>query len=123
MQQDLIMPTIELTESELILHLGFWEKLVAVHGSLRIPLAHVRGATEDPGYFTANMGLRAPGTYLPGIIAAGTYYHQGDRQFVYMTRRSHPVVIELAGERWARIVIGVAEARATAARINAAQVE
>lgn len=115
------MPTLELTDRELIVHLCWWEILAAVHGSLRIPLANVRGATEDPGYSAADMGLRAPGTYLPGIIAAGTYYHQGDRQFVYVTRRSHPVVIELAGERWARIVVGVADARGTAARINAAR--
>lgn len=114
------MPRIELTERELVVHLGFWEALAAFHRSIRIPLANIRGATDDDGYSGADMGLRAPGTYLSGVIAAGTYYKQGDKQFVYVRRRTHPVVIELANERWARIVIGVADARAAALRINAA---
>ena len=114
------MPKIELTDSELIVHLGFWEMLAALHKSLRVPLAKVRGATEDPGYSGADMGLRLPGTYLPGVIAAGTFYSNGDKQFVYIKRKTQPVVIELAGAGFARIVLGVADARAASARINAA---
>jgi hypothetical protein len=115
------MPRIELTDRELVLHLGFWEALASFHRSIRIPLANVRGATDDDGYSGSDLGLRAPGTYLPGVIAAGTYYNKGDKQFVYMTRRTHPVVIELANERWARVVVGVADARDAAVRINAAR--
>lgn len=114
------MPTLELTDRELIVHLGFWEKLAALHASIRVPLANVRGATDDEGYGGADMGLRAPGTYLPGVIAAGTYHKKGDRQFVYISGKAHPVVIELANERFARIVVGVPDARATADKINAA---
>lgn len=114
------MPRLELTDRDLIVHLSFWEMLAAFHRSVRVPLTKVRGATEDNGYSGADMGLRLPGTYLPGVIAAGTYYNNGDKQFVYVTRKSHPVVIELADERFVRIVLGVADARAATAHINAA---
>lgn len=114
------MPTLELTDRELIVHLGFWEMLAALHRSIRVPLANVRGATDDQGYSGSDMGLRAPGTYLPGVIAAGTYHKAGDRQFVYISGKAQPVVIELDNERFARIVVGVPDARATAGMINAA---
>ncbi len=114
------MPRIELTDRELLIHLSFWEALAAFHKSVRIPLANVRGATDDEGFQGSALGLRAPGTGIPGVISAGTYHRGGEKQFVFVTRGTHPVVIELAGERWDRIVMGVADARATAAHINAA---
>jgi hypothetical protein len=114
------MPRLELTDRELIVHLSFWEKLAAFHRSVRVPLAKVRGATEDAGFSGADMGLRLPGTSLPGVIAAGTYYNNRDKQFIFVTRKTQPVVIELADAGFARIVLGVANARTEAARINAA---
>lgn len=114
------MPRLELTERELVIHLSFWEALAALHKSIRVPLANVRGATDDEGFQGSALGLRAPGTNIPGVISAGTYYRNGDKQFVFVTRGKHPVVIELSGERWARIVLGVGDARDAAARVNAA---
>ena len=56
------------------------------------------------------MGMRLPGTYLPGVIAAGTYYNNGDKQFVAVARKTHLVVIERAEGGFARIVLGFADA-------------
>lgn len=114
------MPRLELTEKELIVHLGLWEAIAACRRSIRVPLAHVRGATDDEGYSWSDMGIRAPGTHLPGVIVAGTFFKKGDKQFVFVGRKTHPVVIELADERWTRMVVGVQDARATAALINSA---
>jgi hypothetical protein len=114
------MPMLELTDTELIVHLNLWEKAASLQRSIRIPIEHVRGATEDEGFRGPALGLRAPGTGFPGLISAGHYRKGGDRQFVFVTRGRHPVVIELANEKWARIVLGVADARLTAATINAA---
>ena len=113
------MPSLELNDDALTIRLALWEKLASFHGNLCIPLRHVRGATDDDGFRGAALGLRAPGTNLPGVISAGTYHTGGDRQFVFMTRGTQPLVIELQGEKWARLVLGVSDARAMAARINA----
>lgn len=72
------------------------------------------------GYRGRELGLRAPGTGLPGILSAGTFYKNGDRQFVFIGPKTHPVVIELANEKWKRIVLGVADARSTAAEVSRA---
>lgn len=114
------MPRLELTDRELVVHLTAWESFWSLRRSFRIPLAHVRGATEDKGFGGRALGLRIPGTYFPGLIAAGTFIKGGDKQFVYTTRKLQTIVIELAGNDWTRLVIGVRDARAEAARINAA---
>ena len=114
------MPVLELTKDELVVHLSTWEAVASVHRSLRIPLANVRGATEDEGFRGRELGLRAPGTGLPGVLHAGTFYKDGDRQFVFIGPNTHPVVIELENEKWSRIVLGVEDARRTAAEVSSA---
>ena len=114
------MPRLELTDRELVVHLTAWESIWSLRGSFRVPLAQVRGATEDSTFGAAALGLRIPGTYFPGLIAAGTFIKKGDKQFVYTKRRLQTIVIELAGNDWTRLVIGVPDARVEAARINAA---
>ena len=114
------MPRLELTDHQLIVHLNFWEALLSFQKSLHIPLKHVRGATEDHRFGGWNLGIRAPGTGIPGIISAGTYLKDGDRQFVFRLRKAHPVAIELCSEKWARIILGVEDAKDTADSINAA---
>lgn len=66
------------------------------------------------------LGWRLPGTHIPFVLSAGTFLKGGDRQFVYRRRRQQTIVIELEGNEWTRLVIGVPDARDTAARINAA---
>lgn len=114
------MPRLELSAQELVVHLTPWESFWSLRRSFRVPLAHIRGATEDNGFGGKALGLRIPGTYFPGVIAAGTFIKGGDKQFAYTRRKLQTVVIELAGNHWTRLVIGVPDARAEAARINAA---
>ena len=114
------MPRLELSHSELLVHLTAWESIWSLRRSFRVPLAQVRGATEDSGFDGRALGLRIPGTHVPGLISAGTFIKEGDKQFVYTLRKQQIVVIELAGNDWTRLVIGVPDARAEAARINAA---
>lgn len=114
------MPTIELTSDTLIVRLSILEKLCCVRGNLRIPLTKVRGATEDSGFNSEPLGLRIPGTHIPGFLKAGTFVKNGEWQFVYLKPTLQPLVIELADTRYARVAIGTPNARAVASRINAA---
>lgn len=114
------MPVLELTKDELVVYLRAWEALASVQRSIRVPLANVRGATEDEGFRGRELGLRAPGTGLPGVLHAGTFYKDGDRQFVFIGPNTHPVVIELENEKWRRIVLGVDDARQAAAEVSRA---
>ncbi|MDY7539605.1 hypothetical protein RGU72_15235 [Undibacterium sp. 5I1] len=114
------MPMLELTNEELIIHLNFWEKIASFQKNVRVRLEHVRGATDDDGFRGMNLGMRAPGTGFPGLIQAGTYRKGGDTQFVFWTRGTHCVVIELDHDKWSRIILGVKDARKFAHEINVA---
>ncbi|MCP3819921.1 hypothetical protein NLX86_18005 [Streptomyces sp. A3M-1-3] len=96
------------------------DKLWALRSRLDIPLANVRGATRDPGIIRDRKGVRAPGTHLPGVITAGTWYHEGERIFWDVKNPDAAVVIELADERYTRLVIEVDDPRAVVALIERA---
>lgn len=114
------MPTIELMNTELKIYLNWWEKALSLHGNLSVPLKHIRGATEDEQFRGLKLGIRAPGIGIPGVIQAGTYHKNGEAQFVFWTRGKRRVVIELANEKLARIILGVQDARKVAIEIQAA---
>src|SRR5262250_2988315 len=70
-----------------------------------VPLSAVRSArwTEKP--WSELRGVRAPGTGLRNVIALGTWRHSLGRDFVAVYGKRPAVVVELAGERFARLVI------------------
>jgi hypothetical protein len=78
---------------------------------LEIPHSHVVGAEANPevalGWWK---GIRAPGTYVPGVIPVGTFCQEGERVFwdVHKT-----VTIELRDERYSRLVVEVENPPAT----------
>lgn len=113
------MPKVEITASHVIVHLKFHERFLSLSKSIRVPLSHVRGATDDDG-FRNEIGMRHFGCAIPGLITAGTFRRKGDLQFIYARPGQRLVVIELVDERWRRVVLGVTDARAVASEINAA---
>lgn len=117
------MPRLELTDHELIVHLGKWEKMMALTSDIRVQIAQIKGAREACGFGGAGgmkLGWRMPGTHIPFVIAAGTFIRHGERQFIFTQRKLQTVVIELDHKEWSRLVIGVPDANAEASRINAA---
>src|SRR5215212_5532220 len=65
-------------------------------------------------------GWRGPGAHIPGVIVAGTFHHEGDRIFWDVHDPAKAMVIHLADERYARLVIGVDDPAATVAAIRRA---
>jgi hypothetical protein len=65
-------------------------------------------------------GIRAPGAHLPGVITAGTFHIHGERIFWDVHDPAKAVVIELNDERYARLIVQVADPRATVALIEQA---
>ncbi|WP_081236671.1 hypothetical protein [Streptomyces viridosporus] len=95
------------------------DKLWTLKSRLEIPLAHVRGATHDPGIAREPKGLRVGGTHFPGLITAGRYLHKGERLFWDVKNPDKAVVIELAdAETYDRLVVEVDDPRATVALVE-----
>ena len=98
-----------LEKNVLKINLGCWEKLLACHGSFEIPLYHIETVSENLPQYTWKT-IRCPGTVLPWVISAGTFYtkrKQWDKEFFYWTRGKKFLVIELKNESFKRVVLGV----------------
>jgi hypothetical protein len=98
-----------------------WDKLWAFKSQLEIPLEHITSARLDPeaarGWWH---GLRVPGTQIPGIITAGTYYQKDGAVFFDVHDTDKTIVLELEHEHYKRLVIEVENPVATLATITSA---
>jgi hypothetical protein len=113
------MVELSITEGNLVLHVRGADKLWAFKSSLEIPLAHVVKIRADSetarGWYH---GLRMPGTSVPGVITAGTFYQDGKRVFWDVHNPESTVVIELKDERYNELIVEVADPAAAVALLN-----
>lgn len=101
------MAEIAIVGDKLIVQLRGWEQVWALKRRIEVPLACVRRAVIDPAIARRPEGMRAPGTYLPWVISAGTYRGRGKRAFWSVRNPAKAVVIDLAGHHYTRLVIEV----------------
>jgi hypothetical protein len=112
---------VELTGDALIVHVRGMDRLWALKSRLEIPLAHVVSAEVCPEVALGwRMSIRAPGTHMPGVITAGTFYKEGERVFWDVHDPESTVVIHLKDDQYARLIIEVDDPPATAAAIQRA---
>ncbi|MFM6134684.1 MAG: hypothetical protein ACKPCP_11040 [Sphaerospermopsis kisseleviana] len=76
-----------------------------------IALTHIIQVTTDlpPNNWKE---IRAPGSFVPGLIKAGTYYTDRGKEFWYVTRKNNfgnVLNIELVEEDYKRIVLNDVE--------------
>lgn len=109
--------TITIAGDELVVEPVGLDKMWSFTGSLRIPLAHVRGATHDPGMRNEPKGLRAPGLRI-GQKLSGTFHAGGEKQFWNVSGYENAIVIELAGEEYNRLILSVDDPGGTVDLIN-----
>ena len=92
------------------LHIRGADKLWAFKSSLEIPLVHIADVRADPqtarGWYH---GIRMPGTNVPGVITAGTFYQDGRRVFWDVHNPEKAIVIDLHDERFNQLVVEVAD--------------
>ena len=97
---------LSLNQNQLVIQLDWYEQLLAftLHNPIVIPLDHLLQVTaEEPQSRWTD--LRAPGTHLPGVIKAGTYYTRHGREFWYVTADRKFLVLELREEPYQKIVL------------------
>lgn len=91
-----------------------WDKLWALKSRLEIPLAHITSVRVDPeparGWWH---GVRMPGTQIPGLLTAGTFYQHDGAVFYDVHDPEHTIVLELTHDTYHRLVVEVADPAAT----------
>lgn len=109
---------VHVTDDDLVVEPLGWDKVWSFRRRLRVPLAHVRGATFDPGMRDEPKGWRGPGLGLPGKLA-GTFHADGRRQFWNVSGYDRAIVITLdPAERFDRVVVTVDDPHAVVDAVN-----
>ncbi len=115
------MVEIAISEGNLVLHVRGADKLWAFKSSLTIPLHHVAGIRHDPEVARgAWHGIRFPGTNIPGVLTAGTFYQHGKKVFWDVHDPANTVIIDLHDERYDALIVEVEDPAATVERVRAA---
>lgn len=115
------MVEIAIAGGQLHLEVKGLDKLWSFKGRLEIPLAHIRGAHADAsiahGWWK---GIKAPGTAIPGVLRAGTFYQDGKRVFWDVHDPDKTIVIDLHDERYDQLIVEVADPASTVSQLQAA---
>jgi ssDNA-binding replication factor A large subunit len=110
---------LSIQNDHLRIDLSFWERFWAFffNQTLEIPLDHIqRVTTEKPASSWKDM--RLPGTSLPGIMKAGTYYSDRGREFWYVKGSDRFLALELEDEFYKRIVLTIEDNQDWAERLE-----
>lgn len=91
-------------EDAIEIRLTVVEEVLALHGTLRVPLAHIRSVSTEPVPPALWRGVKL-GTNLPGLMVAATFVTEEGVVFYDIRHGERCVTLELADDRYKRIVI------------------
>ena len=105
------MVEIEVTSEKLSMTVKGLDKVWALKSKIEVPLEHVSDVESYRSYETHNeyagqVSWRVPGTYVPGVIKAGSYY-QGAWAFWDVHNRDKAIVITLVEEHYKLLIVEV----------------
>jgi hypothetical protein len=97
-----------------------WERLWAMRRRLIIPRAKIVHAEWHGERFEIHAGLRLAGTAVPGVLAAGAFFGQAMKQFLYLRRpqgwrratAANVLVFDLDGMFYHRVLLSCCEEEA-----------
>jgi hypothetical protein len=97
---------LSLVGDRLTLQWEWYEQLWAFNfnQTFDIPLTHIEAVTIDEP-LSSWQEIRAPGSFLPGVIKAGTYYTNRGKEFWYVTSDRNYLVLALHDESYQRIIL------------------
>jgi hypothetical protein len=117
------MAELMVDDDDLVVQLTVGEKIWGFHGDVRVRLSSVVSVAPDPKPWLSLRGWRMAGVSLAGRVALGTRRHGDGYDFCVLHRVRPAVRVDLARERFSRLVISVPESgdpEVEAARIAAA---
>jgi len=114
---------LQIEGDRLKVNLSFLEKLLTLqfNYAFEIPLEHIQQVTTEK---PSNSGLqyRLPGTAIPGLLKAGTYYSDRGKEFWYVTSDRHYLVLDLQNEFYQKVVLTLEQNEMWAERLSRSQV-
>lgn len=99
------MNKITTTRNAVRIEITGWDKIWSFKRALTIPTDSISRAYKHDGKLKPPF-WRCPGTALPKVIIAGTYYGRGRKEF-WNTHFKSAIVLDLKNAEYTRIVVDV----------------
>lgn len=103
------MVSISITDGIAVFEVEGMDKVWSLKSRIEVPLQHITGARIDQeaarGWWH---GIRMPGTQVPGLITAGTFYEHGRRVFYDVHDTDNTIVVALNDEKYDQLIVEVA---------------
>ena len=108
------MARIELTPTNLVVHVEGADKLLALKSRVEVPLEHIAGVDASvPEARQIWHGMKV-GSNLPGVVTAGRFLQNGEWAFWDVHDPDQAIAIRLHDEHYAKLVIEVDDPAGTA---------
>ncbi|HWG51875.1 MAG TPA: hypothetical protein VN677_01110 [Gemmatimonadaceae bacterium] len=115
------MVTVSVEGDHVRLEVQGWDKVWALKSQLDIPLANILSVRVAPEEARGLWhGIRMPGTQIPGVIIAGTFYQHDGAVFYDVHDPEQTIALELDHDHFKRLVIQVDDPAATVALLETA---
>ena len=113
---------INLDDNVIKIQLEPLERLWSFHisQSIEVPLSHIQSVRIEQPH-TNWKELRAPGTYVPRLIKAGTYYTERGREFWYVQGEQRSLCLDIIDDYYKRIVLASPQADRWRAQVQSAK--
>lgn len=97
---------LSILDKNLIIELDWQEKLWSFNFSAKIevPLNKIIRVTTDTPEFDY-LEIRAPGTFIPGFLKAGTYYNRQSRSFWYVNKDKDYLTLYLTEDQYYKKIV------------------
>ena len=115
------MVAVMITREAAVFEVLGWHKFLAAKSRIVVPLANLRGVRADPNVNIGwRQGWRIPGTHIPGLIVAGTFYQRGRRIFRDVVHPEGAIIIDLVKHRYDQLVVEVPDPTSAVERLDEA---
>jgi hypothetical protein len=102
------MVEVEVTDSKVTIHVLGGHRLLALREHVSFDLSDIKEVSNAPVDLRPPW-VRAPGTFFPGVIAAGTYRGRHRKEFWDTRFDGQAIQIDLAGPGFTRLVVDVTD--------------
>jgi hypothetical protein len=94
-------------------------QLWALRSRLEIPLTHITDVQIDPEQVGRWWhGWKLLGTYVPGLITAGTFYHHGELVFCDVSDPAKSIIVSLEHQSYKKLIVEVPDPEAVVSRLR-----
>jgi len=117
------MVKISVVDGHVLVEVQGMHRLWALKSTLRVPLTDIVSVRHDPERATSAFpGLKVPGTHIPTVYTAGTYYQSDFRPDFWTVRHPEQAVVIQCTEDAAydEIIVEVEDPAGTVARLETA---